>query len=101
MFQHGFILTDRVAVSSRHIDISCRHGGPSLGGGKGLNASVVRCLWPTRYQDHEPIGHSATQAHGASGRSHGPQIQLPSSHCSPVFVLAVPGPQHWNRRSRK
>lgn len=26
------------------------------------------------------------------------------AHCSPVFVLAVPGlpgPQHWNRRSRK
>lgn len=52
MFQHGFILTDRIAVSSRHIDISCRHGGPSLGRGKELNASVVRCLWPTRYQDH-------------------------------------------------
>lgn len=52
MFQHGFTLTDRIAASSGHIDTSCRHGGPSLERGKGLNASVVRCLWPTRYQDH-------------------------------------------------
>lgn len=39
-------------VPHRHINSSCRPCGSISWAGKGLNASVVRCLWPTRYQAH-------------------------------------------------